>query len=484
MGIDTLLIIIVLVSGMYMLWNIGANDVANAMGTSVGSKALTLRKAVILAAILEFAGAFILGSNVSETIQNGIVDPHMFDGQPMIFILGMIAALIATAVWLQVATFFRWPVSTTHAIVGAVLGFGAVIGGFDAVKWDMVGSIALSWVISPALSGLLAYLVFTWVQKQILYSVCPVTSTVKIAPYLLAIVTFTMLVSLASNGIKNLHLTIPIAYVLLIAVIVSIIAYLIAKFFLCRFPIKQGMAIQSTELQGEQLHAIYKATKHLARFKTTASEPYVAEVNTMLTNLRSMAKEIKSKATEETHISNEYQIVEKIFAYLQIVSACCVAFAHGANDVANAIGPVAAVMEMIRNPFALNGFSAIPVWLLVFGGVGIVVGLATYGWRVIETIGEKITVLTPTRGFCAEFGAATSILIASKMGFPISTTQCVVGAVLGVGLARGLSALNLRVLRDIFISWIITLPCSAIVTVLIYYLLHTFLGSYSLRPIA
>jgi phosphate/sulfate permease len=480
MGIDNLLIIIVLVSGMYMLWNIGANDVANAMGTSVGSKALTLRKAVFLAAILEFSGAFVLGSNVSETIQNGIVDPRMFEQDPMIFILGMIASLIATALWLQIATFFRWPVSTTHAIVGAVLGFGAVVGGFEAVKWDMVGSIALSWVISPALSGLIAYFFFTWVQKQILYSVCPVTSTVKIAPYLLAIVAFTMLVSLGSNGIKNVNLSMSITYVLVIALIISILSYLVAKFFLCRFPVKQGMAIQSTELQGEQLHAIYKATKHLSRFKTTASEPYLAEVNRMMNNLRLMAKEIKAKPSEESHISNQYQIVEKIFAYLQIVSACCVAFAHGANDVANAIGPVAAVVEMVKNPLALNSFSPIPTWLLAMGGVGIVVGLATYGWRVIETIGEKITVLTPTRGFCAEFGAATSILIASKLGFPISTTQCVVGAVLGVGLARGLSALNLRVLRDIFISWIITLPSSAIATVLIYYLLSVLLGSYQL----
>lgn len=480
MGIDTILIIIVLVSGAYMLWNIGANDVANAMGTSVGSKALTLKKAVIIAAVLEFLGAFILGSNVSETIQNGIVDPQVFSGQPMIFILGMIAALIATALWLQVATFFRWPVSTTHAIVGAILGFGAVIGGFEAVKWDTVGSIALSWVISPALSALIAYLVFSYVQKLILYSLCPVSSTIKIAPYLLAIVLFTMFVSLGSNGIKNLHVDISIGWVLLISLGIAGIAFLIAKFFLRRFPVREGMAIQTSELQGEQLHALYKAIKHLSRFKTTASEPYVSEINAMTTNLRTIVGELKSKKEEESHISNEYQIVEKVFAYLQIVSACCVAFAHGANDVANAVGPVAAVIDMIRHPGNLGATAMIPLWLLAFGGVGIVIGLATYGWRVIETIGERITMLTPTRGFCAEFGAATSILIASKLGLPISTTQCVVGAVLGVGLARGLSALNIRVLRDIFVSWIITLPCSAIATVLLFYLLNTLLGSYTL----
>jgi len=462
-----------------MLWNIGANDVANAMGTSVGSKALTLKNAVIIAAILEFVGAFVLGGNVTETIQSGIVNPSMFEGRTMVFVLGMISALLATALWLQVATFFRWPVSTTHAIVGAVLGFGSVVGGIHAVDWSCVGSIALSWVISPVFSGIIAFLLFTYVQRKVLFSLCPVSSTIKIAPYMLAGVLLTVFISLGSNGIKNLSLSLSMGTVLLISSVIATIGFFAAKIFLAK-PFREGMAIHVSELQGEQLHAISKATKHLARFKMIGAEPHASEVNAMIINLKSIADELRTRKKEESHISLEYQIVEKIFAYLQIVSACCVAFAHGSNDVANAVGPVAAVLDMIKNPGTLGHSSTVPIWLLGLGGLGIVVGLATYGWRVIETIGEKITMLTPTRGFCAEFAAATSILIASKMGLPISTTQCVVGAVLGVGLAKGLSALNLKVLRDIFMSWVLTLPCSAITAILVYYFLNALFGSYSL----
>jgi phosphate/sulfate permease len=366
MAIDSILIVTVLIAGLYMLWNIGANDVANAMGTSVGSKALTLKNAVIVAAVLEFLGAFILGGNVTETIQSGIVNPQMFDGRPMVFILGMLSSLIATAVWLQIATFFRWPVSTTHAIVGAVLGFGILIGGVEAVDWSCVGSIALSWVISPLLSGLLAFFVFTYVQKTILYSICPVSSTMKIAPYLLSAVLLTVLISLGSNGIKNLHLDLSIGWVLLGSFGVALLAFLAAKLFF-RFPFREGMSIQISDLQGEQLDALYKANKYLTRFKSIGKEPHVSEVNAMMTNVKAIAEELKTKKKEECRISMEYQIVEKIFAYLQIVSACCVAFAHGSNDVANAVGPVAAVLEMIRHPDVLHGSTPIPLWLLAFG---------------------------------------------------------------------------------------------------------------------
>lgn len=480
MGLDVVLLIIVLVAGLYMLWNIGANDVANAIGTSVGSKALSLKHAVILAAILEFSGAFVLGSNVSETIQNGIIPASVFQNDPMIFVLGMISALLATALWLQIATFFRWPVSTTHAILGAILGFGVMIGGFTAVKWDTVGSIALSWIISPTLSGLIAYIFFTYIQRYILFSRAPVQSTVRGAPILLGIVTLTFAISLGANGIKNLDLHISFGMVLIFSIAISIAIALLTKWLLVRFPIQKGLSIRTASIYSQQLHSLYKANKHLSRFKTVGTSDHNEEVNVMIDNINVITKEIKSRAREKSTISSEYHVVEKIFAYLQIVTACCVAFAHGANDVANAIGPVAGVIQIVRHPEMLNQAAVIPLWLLALGGLGIILGLATYGWRVIETIGKKITLLTPTRGFCAEFGAATSILIASKLGFPISTTQCIVGAVLGVGLARGITALNVRVLRDIFLSWIITLPCSAITSVLVFYLLKTIFHGYHL----
>lgn len=460
---------LVLAIGFYMAWNIGANDVSNAMGTSVGSGALTLRKAVLLAAILEFSGAYFVGSNVSETMQKGLIDTELFITQPMVLILGMCAALLGTSVWLQIASFFGWPVSTTHAIVGAILGFGVFIGGANAIQWPEVSSIVTSWVLSPVMSAAISYILFTALQKKILFAMNPLEATRKLIPWLVGIVLATFTLSLILNGLDNIDVHFTFIGSLGLTCSMGIIGTLIGYFLIKRIPPSMSCPIPLSHQLPQNVISLEKAMKHLQRVRLSSYD----ETHTRVTELLHQVKDITQKMRTETSFyerTSEYSYVEKLFAYLQIMSACFVAFAHGANDVANAIGPVAAVINILKNGM-VSEVAQIPSWLLAFGGAGIVIGLATWGWRVIETIGRKITELSPTRGFCAEFGAATTILIASKLGLPISTTHCLVGAVLGVGLARGIKALNLSMIREIILSWIVTIPASAIMTILFYYVL-------------
>ncbi len=468
MPIDSILTILVLLAGFYMAWNIGANDVSNAMGTSVGSGALTLFKAVIIAGILEFCGAFFLGGNVSKTMQSGIVNPEFFTHDPKILLYGMFSALIATALWLQVASFFGWPVSTTHAIVGALLGFGAMAGGAHAVQWSEIGRIALSWVISPALSGLFAYLIFSTLQRKILFAMNPINATRRLIPALIFVVLFVFTLSILFNGLGSFQIEFSVGETLLIGTGIGLVGAIISFIVLKKTYLPKEQMVSANTTQ--QVFNLNKAVRHLKRVELSSKGERKKEIGRMLNEVEKYTEEVREHSNLYT-ASSDYRIVEKMFASLQIMSAAYVAFAHGANDVANAIGPVAAAFEIIKSG-GLEFHSRIPTWLLAMGGAGIVTGLATWGWRVMETIGRKITELTPTRGFSAEFGAAITILVASKFGLPISTTHCIVGAVLGVGLARGLSALNLRVLRDIVLSWIITIPSSAIVCILIFYLIR------------
>ncbi len=410
--------IITLLLGFYMAWNIGANDVANAMGTSVGSKALSLKKAVLLAALLEFSGAFFLGSNVSETIQKGIIDPSVFQSDPMVFVLGMMGALLATGSLLQLASYFGLPVSTTHAIVGAVIGFGALVGGIDAVHWREVGWIAASWIFSPVLSGIISYGIFSAIQRKILNAANPIEATQKIAPYFVFLCFAIIPLSLGFHTTGRAFLSLSTSAILSLSLSVGLSAAFLCHLFMQRIP------------GSLQLAEGFRPSSRVSH----------------------------------------YSGVEKIFVYLQILSACLVAFAHGANDVANAIGPVAAVLSVLKTNM-LNATTDVPLWLLALGGGGIVIGLATWGWRVIETVGKKITELTPTRGFAAEFGAAATILFASKLGLPISTTHALIGAIFGVGMARGLKALNIQILKEIVISWIVTIPLCALFSILAFYLL-------------
>ncbi len=466
-----ILITIVLLVGFYMAWSIGANDVANAMGTSVGSKALTLKKAVIIAAVLEFSGAFFLGSRVSETMQQGLVDPQMFAHDPYTFMYGMLSALLATAIWLQVASYYGWPVSTTHAIVGAVLGFGLMIGGSSTIHWPIVGAVAASWVISPVLSGIISFLIFFVLQRVILYSFHPIKMSRRLIPVLVFFVFMTFTLSLTFHGLNHIGFSPTFLQALLMSTGIGLIAMLVSIFLLRSIKKTKRAEQKEQEAQFGQVISMQKALKHLQRARLTSDGKAKEEVAKLLDQTAALTKEMRKKSGFYTP-SSRYQNVENMFAYLQILSAGFVAFAHGANDVANAIGPVDAVLEVARTG-VINLQKTTPSWLLALGGVGIVVGLATWGWRVIETVGKKITHLTPTRGFSAEFGAALTILLASKIGLPVSTTHCIIGSVLGVGLARGISAINLGILRDIGLSWLITIPASAIVCVIFYYIISS-----------
>lgn len=469
MPVDHLLTFLVLLAGFYMAWNIGANDVSNAMGTSVGSGALTLFKAVIIAGILEFCGAFFLGGNVSKTLQSGLVNPEFFSKNPETLLYGMLSSLIATALWLQVASYFGWPVSTTHAIIGALLGFGVLIGGVEAIYWGEVGRVAASWVISPVLSGGFSFFIFKILQRQVLFAMDPIKATKRVIPaftfVLFAIFTLSVLV----NGLGSFKVELELPIILIIASFVGICSATVSHFFLSRKSFTSKVKTSSQNLD-YQVFSINKALKHLKRAQLTAKGNKLKEIKHIVDDVEIYAEEVRNRSGFYKK-STSYQVVEKMFVSLQVLSASYVAFAHGANDVANAIGPVAAALDIIKNKH-LSMHVGVPSWLLAMGGAGIVIGLATWGWRVMETIGKKITELTPTRGFSAEFGAAITILGASKLGLPISTTHCIVGAVLGVGLGRGLSAINLRTVRDIALSWVITIPCSAVVSIVIFYLIR------------
>ncbi|MES2345527.1 MAG: inorganic phosphate transporter [Chlamydiota bacterium] len=470
MTVETILEILVLAIGFYMAWNIGANDVSNAMGTSVGSGALTLRRAVFVAAILEFSGAYFVGSNVSETMQRGLIDTSLFLTEPTLLILGMCGALLGTSVWLQIASYFGWPVSTTHAIVGSILGFGCLIGGVEAIQWEETASIAISWVLSPLCGAVIAYLMFNILQKKILYAMNPTEATKRILPLISFIVLGTFTLSLLFDGLQkfNLYLTFPEA--VMIALLVGLVSAGLTYILVKRVRVANEIPYPVSRHLPQTVVSLEKAIKHLQRVHVTSFDETHARVSQLLDEVKDLSKTMR-KETSFAERSSEYRFVEKTFSYFQILSACFIAFAHGANDVANAIGPVAAVLDVIKNG-AISDVAVIPSWLLIFGGLGIVIGLATWGWRVIETIGKKITELTPTRGFCAEFGAAITILIASKLGLPISTTHCLVGAVLGVGLARGIRALNLSTIKDVILSWVVTIPASALMSILFFYILR------------
>ncbi len=400
----SIIMIIILIIGFYMAWNIGANDLANSMASSVGAKAVTLRTAVILGGILAFVGAVFVGSNVSETIKSGIVDPEQINNSKYI-LYGAIAALLGASFWITLATWKELPISTTHSIVGGMMGFGIAAGGFGIVNWSIMGRIALSWIISPILGGVLAYMMFKIVLKFILRDKDPL------------------------QAVKNLG-----------PVFISITFVIISVSILFKSPLSNRIGYGMVELVGLVL-LVALITGLLGRW--------------ILVHFLDKPKLLKKLSEEEIYIR-----VELIFSRLQIMTACYVAFALGANDVANAIGPVAAAASVYQTG-AVGTEVAIPIYLLLIGGIGIVIGMFTWGYKVIRTIGTKITHITNSRGFSIEFGAATSVLLASKLGMPVSTTHAVVGAVVGVGLARGLEAIDLSIIKKITITWVVTVPISA-----------------------
>jgi len=401
--------------GIFMAWGIGANDVANAMATSVGSKALTIKQAIIVAAVFEFLGAVLAGGAVTDTVRKGIVDSDLLAGSPELLVYGMLAALLAAGTWLFIASKNGWPVSTTHSIVGAIVGFAAVGIGVDAVQWGMVGEIVLSWLVSPLTAGFLAYLIYQSVQRLILRQEDPLAQAKRYVPVYIFLAAFTITLVTILKGLKHVGLTISLrdSYILAIAIAagIAVIGALIIR-----------------RIQPDK------------------------------------------KAEKNAH----FYTVERVFGVLMIVTACGMAFAHGSNDVANAIGPLAAVVSVAQTG-VIASKSTLPIWVLALGGAGIVIGLATFGRHVIATVGKKITQLTPSRGFAAELAAATTIVIASGTGMPVSTTHTLVGAVLGVGIARGIDAIDLRVVARIFVSWVVTIPAGAFLAIVFFFIFKTIL---------
>ncbi|MCZ6471293.1 MAG: inorganic phosphate transporter, partial [Gammaproteobacteria bacterium] len=402
--------------GLFMAWGIGANDVANAMATSIGSKALTIKQAVLIAAIFEFSGAFLAGGQVTSTIRKGIIDSTAVAQSPDLLIYGMLASLTAAGLWLVIASRAGWPVSTTHTIVGAIVGFAMVGIGMDAVMWARVGTIVISWVVSPVMSGILAFILFRSVQKFILNTDNPIANAKKYVPVYIFATGFMIALVTLFKGLKHVGLEFSTAQSYGIAFVVGLVVMACGIFYISR--------IKIDPLDDKDFH---------------------------------------------------YANVEKIFSVLMVVTACSIAFAHGSNDVANAVGPMAAVIS-IANEGVVTQNSAMPVWVLLVGGVGIVLGLAMYGKKVIATVGQNITELTPSRGFACGLAASTTVVIASSTGLPISTTHTLVGAVLGVGLARGIGALNLGVVGTIFMSWIITLPAGALLSIFFFYFFKGIFG--------
>jgi PiT family inorganic phosphate transporter len=410
----TILIILAGAFGFFMAWGVGANDVANAMGTSVGSKALTIKQAILIAMVFEFAGAYLAGGEVTSTIRKGIVDSEIFTNSPDLLVFGMLSALLAAGTWLMIASFMGWPVSTTHSIVGAIVGFAAVGVSVDAVNWSKVSTIVASWVVSPVIAGTISFALFRSVQNLILVHDDPFVRAKKYAPLYMFAVGFLMAMVTILKGLKHVFKDIgmslsfgeSIAWSAMFGILVAILgSYLLSK-------VKRDLALEE---------------------------------------------------------KNRFANVERVFAVLMIFTACSMAFAHGSNDVANAVGPLAAVVNIVNSGGLILAKTTMPSWILLLGGAGIVFGLATYGFKVMGTIGRKITELTPSRGFAAELGAAATVVFASGTGLPISTTHTLVGAVLGVGLARGIGALNLKMIGSIFLSWVVTLPAGAGLSILFFF---------------
>ncbi|MGM0440491.1 MAG: inorganic phosphate transporter, partial [Chlamydiota bacterium] len=451
MEITTILLILAIVFGFYMAWSLGSNDAANAVGTAVGSGAITLRKAVIIAAVCEFGGAFLLGGNVSATVQTGIVNPEFFIDTPLYYAYGMLGALLAAGLWLQLASYLGWPVSTTHSIIGAVLGFGLVAGGVHTIHWGQVSSIVLSWVISPLMGATISYIIFSYIRRRIFYASHPTKAAGRIIPFLAFIVLTILPLVMLSRGLKNFDIQLTFMESLAISAGIGLLGAIVFRFLTKQITPRQIAARPAFE-DIQVVKSMGKVVKHLNIISNHASGELQADAYKILSQAEKIQQNVK--CPEEAFSENsEFMAVERIFGYLQLVSVCFMAFAHGANDVANAIGPLSACIAIFGSGEGIAAIQpTVPLWILALGGTAIIIGLATWGWRVIETVGRRITELTPSRGFAAELGAATTIVLASKMGLPISTTHTLVGAIFGVGLARGIHALNLNTIRDIILS--------------------------------
>jgi inorganic phosphate transporter, PiT family len=405
---EYIVLIIGYIFGFYMAWNIGANDVANSMASAVGANAITIRQAIFIAATLNILGATFIGSHVTNTIRKGIVSTQVLT-DPHLAMIGALSALLAAALWVSFATWKSLPVSTTHSIVGAMIGFGIMAGGFGVINWGKLAAVVMSWIISPIFSLIIAFVLFKIIVRFILSREQALTAAVRLSPIFIGSACFVVVLSfLFKTPLGNsLALEAPLSLVLALAIATSL--GFLGKSLIQRFLVRKG------------------------------------------------------KGT-----------VEEIFRGIQIGTACYVALAQGANDVANAIGPLAVIYFLVKTG-SVGSQVPVPVFLLLFGGVGIACGIWMAGSRVMTTMGTKITTLTNTRGFSVEFSAATTVLLASKMGLPVSTTHAAVGGVMGVGIARGIEAVNFRIVLQIMIYWILTVPAAAVTSMLLFLILRLFI---------
>ncbi len=402
--------------GLCVCWGVGANNVANAMGTSVGSGALTVRRALILAAVMEFAGAYLAGGEVADTISKGILVGKLFEPAPHLLLFGMIAALLATGIWLTIASMRSWPVSATQSIVGAICGAGVAALGIGAVNWEMTAEIVVTWLIFPVLGGIVALALTLSIRKLIFNTENPIRQARRWGPLYAFLVGWIVALVTITTGLKHVNINLGGIEGQILSLAIGVVLAIIAKVLMRRI--------------------------HLE-----ASEDRIFH----------------------------FASVEKLFGPLMVFTGAAMAFAHGSNDVANGIGPMATAIQIIETQ-AVSSRSVVTPFMLLLGGMGIVVGVATYGYKVMATIGSKITQLTPTRGYAATVAASIVVVAASGIGMPVSTTQIAVGAVIGVGIARGIGALDLRVIAGIFLSWLITVPVAAILAAIIFYVLRTVFG--------
>lgn len=417
MDYSFLLLCLAVVFCFLMNWGVGANDLANVMSTTMGSKAISVRQAMLIAIIFEFAGAFLGGSGVTETMRDGIINSSELSNQPLILIEGMLSVLLACTIWMNLASYLGVPVSITNALVGSMVGFGTIVLGTDAIHWNQVSHIAIGWVTSPFIAGITGYVLFVSIQQTIF---------------------------IKSDPLEKAKFYIPI-YLFLVGCILSFITVFKGlNHFGIRLNLKQDLAV------------------------TLATSLFITAVGM---NFIKRIPEVPKIRRRERFLQ-----VEKYFAVLMALTACAMVFAHGSNDVALAVGPLTIIHSLVTHanqPIVADNY---PSWIILLGCTGVITGFLMYGRKVIETVGSSITALTPSRAFAATLAAATTVVVATSTGIPVSATQTLVGAVLGVGLARGIGALNLRVIRNIFMSWVLTLPAASLLTILAYKMLHTYIG--------
>jgi len=411
MSMDMIVIGVACLIAFVMSWGVGANDLANIMSTTMGSKAISVRNAIIIAIVFEIAGALLGGGHVTNTIRTGIININQL-ASVNDYIYGMLATLLAGSVWIWVASFIGMPVSITNAIVGAMVGFGGIALGIHAVHWQKVMYIAISWISSPLIAGTVAFLLFNTIRRWVLSRSHPAQRVRQLAPVYLFLVGVVLSEMIVIKGLAHFGIALGRPYALTLDVLLSVLVVCFGS-----------LALKRSRYAATDLHA-------------------------------------------------ELTYVEKVFSWLMALTACAMVFAHGSNDVSIAVGPIAAIMGAVAHGENLSASTPIPSWVIVFGCIGVILGFIVYGRKVIKTVGSGITALTPSRAFAATLSAATTVIVATSTGIPISATQTLVGAVLGVGLARGIGALNTAVIRNIFLSWVVTIPVAAVLSVLFYNLIQ------------